>query len=138
MSNGIELILAAHERVRALFEQFDETGDATLIGEIVDALVAHDQAEQAALYPIAGAVLGDEAAIQHLDAEHSMIKKTIEHLAGLEGAPLVEAVAKLRTAVDEHVAEEERDLLPSLGEAATTGQLDGLAARILQSKQRVG
>jgi hemerythrin superfamily protein len=136
--NGIDLILADHERVSMLFARFDETGDATLIGQIVDALVAHDQAEQGALYPLAGAVLGDEESIARYDREHSGIKKAIEHLVGLEGPPLVEAVAFLRGLVDEHVAEEEADLLPALTKAATVAQLDGLGARLLQGKQRVG
>jgi hemerythrin superfamily protein len=136
--NGIDLILADHERVSMLFARFDETGDATLIGQIVDALVAHDQAEQGALYPLAGVVLGDEESIVRYDREHSGIKKAIERLVGLEGPPLVEAVAILRGLVDEHVAEEEADLLPALTKAATVAQLDGLGARLLQSKQRVG
>ncbi|HEX4490520.1 MAG TPA: hemerythrin domain-containing protein [Acidimicrobiia bacterium] len=136
--NGIDLILADHERVNLLFARFDDTGDATLIGEIVDALVAHDQAEQATLYPLAGSVLNDAEAIEHYDRAHSAIKKAIEHLVGLEGPPLVEAVAVLRTRVEEHVAEEEADLLPALTKAATIAQLDGLGARILQNKQRAG
>lgn len=138
MSNGIDLILADHERVSMLFARFDETGDASVVGQIVDALVAHDQAEQAALYPLAGVVLGDADAIAEYDREHSVIKKAIEHLEGLEGPPLVEAVGFLRVLVEEHVAGEEGDLLPALTKAATIAQLDGLGARLLQTKQRVG
>ena len=138
MSKGIDLILADHERVSMLFARFDETGDATLIGQIVDALVAHDQAEQAALYPLAGALLGDADAIERYARQHSAVKKAIEHLEGLEGPPLVEAVDSLRNLVEEHVGEEEADLLPALTKAASIAQLDGLGARILQNKQRVG
>ena len=56
----------------------------------------------------------------------------------LEGPPLVEAVKVLQASVTDHVADEEADLLPRLAEAATPEQLDGLAARIEQVKQRVG
>jgi len=138
MSNGIDLILADHERVSMLFARFDATGDATLIGQIVDALVAHDQAEHAALYPLAGELLGDADAIERYARQHSAVKKAIEHLEGLEGPPLVEAVDALRNLVEEHVGEEEADLLPALTKAASIAQLDGLGARILQNKQRVG
>ena len=138
MPNGIDLILADHERVNLLFAQFDETGDATVIGQIVDALSAHDQAEHAALYPLAGTVLGDERMLERYAAAHSLVKKTIDHLMGLEGAPLLDAVAVLRQAVAEHVADEESKLLPALAKAATANQLEGLAARIEQVKQRVG
>ena len=54
MPNGIELILADHRRVEALFASFAETGEAAIIGQVVDALAAHDDAEHAALYPLAG------------------------------------------------------------------------------------
>jgi hemerythrin superfamily protein len=138
MANGIDLILADHERVKLLFAQFEEAGDAIIVGQIVDALSAHDQAEHAALYPLAGELLGDTGMIERCAAAHSLVKKTIDHLMGLEGQPLLDAVAMLRQAVTDHVADEESKLLPALAKAATPSQLDGLAARIEQVKQRVG
>jgi hemerythrin superfamily protein len=138
MPNGIDLIVADHERVNDLFARFEAEGDATLIGEIVDALSAHDQAEHAALYPLAGELLGDERMLERLDRAHSLVKKLIEHLLGLEGLPLTEAVTELRTVVTDHVEDEESKLLPALAKAATPEQLAGLAARIEQNKQRVG
>ena len=138
MPNGIDLILADHERVIELFARFDESGDGTLVGQIVDALSAHDQAEHGALYPLAGEVLGDADMLGRYARAHSLVKKTIDQLMGLEGLPLLDAVAALQAAVSEHVADEESELLPALTKAATRGQLDGLAARIEQIKQRVG
>jgi hemerythrin superfamily protein len=138
MPNGIDLILADHERVNGLFARFDETGDATLVGQIVDALSAHDQAEHGALYPLAGELLGDAAMLERYSHAHSLVKKTIDKLLGLEGQPLIDEVSALQAAVSEHVADEESKLLPALAKAATPSQLDGLAARIEQIKQRVG
>jgi hypothetical protein len=66
------------------------------------------------------------------------VKKQIDLLMGLEGAPLTEAFAELRALVQAHVADEERNLLPKLASSATPQQLEGLAARIEQAKQRVG
>jgi hemerythrin superfamily protein len=136
--NGIDLILADHERVNDLFDRFEASGDPGLIGQIVDALTAHDDAEQAALYPLVGVVLGDENLIERSARAHSRVKKLIEHLWALEGAPLTDAVAALRAAVTDHVADEERNVLPKLTKRATAEQLDGLAARIEHAKQRVG
>jgi len=138
MSDGIELVLADHRRVDALFTTFADTGDATVIGEIVDALSAHDQAEHAALYPLVGQVLGDANLVERAAGEHSIIKQSIERLLTLEGPGLVAAVDGLRNVVEAHVQEEEQDILPALRAAATPGQLDLLAARLEQSKQRVG
>ena len=58
--------------------------------------------------------------------------------ATLEGAGLVQAVGQLRKLVTQHVADEEKNLLPALEDAATTEQLEALGARVLQAKQRGG
>jgi hemerythrin superfamily protein len=138
MPNGIDVILADHAQVSDLFAQFDETGDATLIGQVIACLTAHDDAEQAALYPMTGNLLGDPAMIERAGHAHSAVKQQIDLLGTLEGSPLVDAFAELRRLVDTHVADEQDNLLPALAEAATPQQLDELGARILHAKQRGG
>jgi len=138
MPNGIELILADHRRVDTLFDEYAQSGSAIVIGEILDALQAHDDAEQAALYPLAGHLLGDPAGIQRWATAHSAVKQQIDLLKSQEGHPLVESVEVLRLLVQEHVKDEEQNLLAALGERATPAQLDGLGARLLQAKQRGG
>ncbi len=138
MPNGIDLILADHETVATLFDEFATTGDATLIGQIICELTAHDQAEHAALYPLAATLLDDAAPLDRALVAHAGVKQMIDHLKAQEAQPLVDAVAALRALVEEHVAEEEEKLLPALQEAATAEQLDELGGRLLQAKQRVG
>ncbi|MCU1398700.1 MAG: hypothetical protein JWN62_1809 [Acidimicrobiales bacterium] len=138
MPNGIDLILADHRKVEALFAAFAETADAGTIGLVIDALTAHDEAEQAALYPLAGAVLADPKMIERAGVAHSQVKKQIDVIKALEGQPLIDAFTVLHTIVASHVADEERTLLPALAEKASPQQLEGLGARILQAKQRVG
>ena len=138
MANGIDLLLADHRRVEALFTDFDATGDAALIGQVVDALTAHDDAEHAALYPLVAVVIGDSRLLGRSLAAHSAVKVQIDVVNAREGEPLREAFAELRRLVDEHVKDEERNLLPALTERASESQLQGLGARMLQTKQRVG
>jgi hemerythrin superfamily protein len=138
MASGIDLILADHQMVNALFEQFDAKQDGATVGLIIAALKAHDEAEQAALYPFAGAILGDAKLVERSEAAHSMVKKQFDVIAALEGPPLVAAVGVLQQLVTQHVADEERNLLPALAEQATPQQLDALGARLLQAKQRGG
>lgn len=138
MPSGIDLILADHELVNGLFAEFAEAQDGTRLGLIIANLRAHDEAEQAALYPFAGELLGDLRLIQRAETAHSLIKKQIDLITSLEGPPLLAAVKVLQKLVTDHVADEERNLLPKLAEAATPQQLDGLGARILQAKQRGG
>jgi len=138
MTNGIDLVLVDHERVNGLFASFEETGDAAYVGQILDALVAHDDAEQAALYPLAGNVLGDMTLIARSAAAHSLMKQQMDLIRSLEGAPLTAAVMQLQQLVSDHMDEEETKLLPALADKATAAQLEGLAARMEQVKQRVG
>jgi hemerythrin superfamily protein len=137
MPSGTDLIRADHERVESLFATFDDTGDPTVIGQIIDSLTAHDQAEHAALYPLVGALVDDEM-VQRSEVAHMLVKRQIDVVKALEGPPLVDAVHVLRALVEEHVSDEEETILPALEAAATSDQLEGLAARIEQNKQRVG
>jgi hemerythrin superfamily protein len=138
MPNGIDLILADHRMVDELFTEFDAKQDGASIGLVIAALKAHDDAEQAALYPLAGELLGDAALIGRFEAAHSTVKKQFDLIATLEGPPLVAAVKELQRMVAEHVADEEKNLLPKLSDQATAQQLEALGARILQAKQRGG
>ena len=138
MPNGIDLILADHQRVSDLFSRFEETLDGGIVGQVIDTLQAHDDAEHGALYPLAGTLLGDDEMIVRFAAAHSLVKKQIDIVKHLEGTPLVDAFRALQTIVTDHVQDEETNLLPALAERATPQQLEGLGARILQIKQRVG
>ncbi len=138
MPNGIDLILADHQRVNDLFARFQDSHDGALVGQVIDALHAHDDAEHAALYPLVAHLLDDPALIGRLAAAHSSIKKQIDLITTLEGAPLVDAVNVLQAIVSDHVNDEETNVLPGLNERATPEQLEGLGARILQAKQGVG
>ena len=138
MPNGIDLLIADHKTVDALFGQFERTKDGTVVGQIVDALSAHDDAEHSALYPMLGELLRKPAMVQDASRAHSAVKKQIDVLTCLEGAPLTAAVAVLRALVADHVADEEKRMFPALSKAASAAQLDELGARILRTKQRVG
>ena len=138
MPNGIDLVLADHRKVDALFAKFNETHLGSYVGMIFDSLAAHDDAENGALYPLALGVLGDAALLERAEAAHSQVKKIIDHAKSLEGAPLVDVMALLQVAVETHVRDEETNLLPALQAAATADQLEGLAARWAQILQRVG
>ena len=100
MPNGIDLILADHRRVEALFEQALSDRFGGSIGEIIDALTAHDDAEHAALYPLVGVVIGDVAMVERAASAHSEVKKQIDVIKHLEGEPLLAAVQVLQRLVD--------------------------------------
>jgi hemerythrin superfamily protein len=137
MTLGTDLLRTDHELVDTLFTRFEETGDASLVGRIIDMLTAHDQAEHAALYPLVTVLLGSDAA-DRSEVAHMLVKRQIDLVRSLEGPPLLDAVQTLRLLVADHVVDEEANILPQLETTATPDQLEGLAARIEQNKQRVG
>jgi hemerythrin superfamily protein len=136
--NGIDLILADHRAVEELFAAFDDTQDGGVIGQVVDMLAAHDDAEHGVLYPFAAAFIKNTAVLDRAALAHTAVKQQIEHLMAQEGDPLVDAFTALRRLVQNHVKDEEKNLLPALAKAASDAELDTLGARILQAKQRVG
>ena len=138
MPNGIDLILADHRLVDELFERFEDQPDGNVVGVVLDSLSAHDDVEHGALYPLAETILADADLLVRCTAAHAAVKKQIDMVKQLEGTPLVDAFRALRVLVTEHVGDEETNLLPALAERATPQQLEGLGARILQIKQRVG
>ena len=107
-------------------------------GPIFDALAAHDDGEQAALYPLLQALAVAPDVVARSLAAHSLVKRLIDYAKAQEGPPLIDAVAALEDAVTRHVRDEEQNLLPALQAAATDQQLQGLAARWHQVQQRVG
>ena len=138
MPNGIDLVLEEHRMVEELFAEFNSTRLGIHAGKIFDALAAHDDAENATLYPLALGLLADAGLLERSEAAHTTVKKLIDLAKNLEGQPLVDVMAQLEAAVQAHVRDEEKNLLPKLQQSATPAQLEGLAARWEQVKQRVG
>ena len=138
MPNGIDLILADHRTIDALF-----AGSTTLPTErLLAKWSANSRRTTMQNMPRCIRQWARSLAIADMitrsSAAHSAVKKQIDTLTALEGAPLVEAFKALRKIVQRHVTDEEKNILPALGEAATPQQLEALGARILQAKQRVG
>ena len=105
----------------------------------IDQLTAHDDAEQQArCTPSSPRACDDAALLDRSLARPLGGQAQIDHLKAQEGPPFVEAVRGPARLVEDHVADEEKNLLPALRKAATDQQLDELGGRILQAKQRGG
>lgn len=138
MTSGVDLILQEHALVRSLFDQFSDDPRGEIAGRIFQALAIHDQAEHAALYPLADALLNKARVLERYIGVHATIKALIDHARTQEGAALVDAIELLRVTVMTHVEDEEKNLLPALEKKATPEELDSLGTRITQNEQRVG
>ncbi len=149
--DAIDLLIADHKEVKALFKQYDKLVKAEagsdekqeIALQICTALTAHATAEEELFYPAAREVLGeDEDLVDEADVEHASAKELIAQIeAGTPDDPLYDAKVKvLGEYIDHHVKEEEGEMFPkvrksdldldSLGEdiAARKAELLGQAA----------
>ena len=139
MPNGIDLILADHRTVDDLFAEFDTSGEATVIGQVIDALKAHDDAEQAALYPLAAELPGrcEAARAQRVGP---LGGQAADRPPEGPGGPTADrgVCGSCERSWRSTSPTRRSTSFPPCSRAASEQQLDELGARILQAKQRGG
>jgi hemerythrin superfamily protein len=143
--DAIELLKHDHRMVEQLFRDYQAVGgppggDAQRRGVVeisVRELSKHAALEELLFYPFAKRLLTDRA--QQIDehlAEHMAVKKVLAELDGLSAGDDREGrlMQQLRSEVEEHVQEEERDLMPEVRAAADQEALDDLGKAIDEAK----
>lgn len=144
--NAIELLKADHDKVQALFQQYEAAGSGSnqqkrqLAEQIFSELEVHSALEEEIFYPAVQA--GAEADIQDLVADsledHHAVKELIAELRALDpGAEAYEAkLEELRESVEEHVSEEEDEMFPE-AEELLGDALERLGAEMAERKGRL-
>jgi ferritin-like metal-binding protein YciE len=134
------LLADDHRTVFGWFAWYESTTDLAvrerLIERICVALSAHMAAEEEFLYPAISRVESGAAAAKRAVAEHAQAKKIIAQLSYSPGDAADGLVAKLKSEIAAHVAEEETELfalarqapidLYELGRAAAARRVDAL------------
>ncbi|HET9793666.1 MAG TPA: hemerythrin domain-containing protein [Thermoanaerobaculia bacterium] len=124
------ILRADHDRVRALIDRFEELGPRShrdkrmLFDEIRGEIEAHQRLEEEVLYPAAR-----EAGIESAAGEsHRIVERLLAELQGLGvGNRRFDVVfAVLRENVEQHIREEERDVLGDLEGKLTTDRRETL------------
>ena len=122
-----ELILGQHQDFRRRFVELWDLrpdGDVGALGaawrELANLLEVHASAEEEILYPVLLKKGGDDAPEETLDAvgDHNEIRDAVREAAQHvpSSAAWWDAVLECRKANDEHLAEEERDVIPDFRE----------------------
>lgn len=119
--DAIELLTSDHRTVEQLFSQLEAAAADTDVArhaaeEIIRELSVHAVIEEQVLYPAAREALGSEQLVDHSLEEHQEVK---DLLAQVDGKPVddpqtQQTFARVKAAVEEHVAEEEGKLFPQL------------------------
>ena len=135
-----DLILDEHQSFRQQFEGLltlrlagDWLALATGWQRLADLLEVHANAEEEILYPVLLKEGSGQAAEETDDAvsDHNEIRDAIRDAAAAEPGsdPWWQAVLACRKANDEHLAEEERDVLPDFCKHSEQAQRSRLGAR---------
>ena len=117
-TNAIASLKADHEKVKALFDQFEKAKGRdkklTIVGEALEELSIHAILEEELFYPAVREELDDEEVMNEADEEHHVAKILIAELAEMDGSEShYEAkFAVLAENVRHHIKEEEQEMLP--------------------------
>ena len=140
----LQLLMAEHREVKAMFQQYQKLADAggkgdermLLASQICVALTLHTQVEEEILYPAARDVLTkDEDIVDEAYVEHAGAKSLIAQIKTMTSdQPLFDAkVHVLGEYIDHHVKEEENEFFPKLRK--TPLDLDAMGDRMVELKK---
>jgi hemerythrin superfamily protein len=115
--DAIDMLIQDHRMVEELFDAIEETQDATereeLFVELADALAVHASLEEDIFYPACKSE-DSEALLLTALQEHLQAKRLLADLLDMD--PMNEVfmakIKVLRTAIEQHMAAEEGELMP--------------------------
>lgn len=130
-SDIIELLKTDHEKVKALFNEFEEIkekGNSSskkekIVKQICEELTLHALAEESIVYPVAREVINDEDLMDEADVEHAGAKELISQLQSMspDDSHYDAKVIVLREYIEHHVKEEESTMFPKLAKSKIDG-----------------
>jgi hypothetical protein len=126
----VQLVRQQHDRIRELFIRVDD-GELALVHDLLDDIAMHLEIEEAVLYP---ALLDSalEPQMRIAAEEHLSVKRIISDL--VESDPRDERfsarITVLRRQIEEHMEDEETEVLPELERELDYDQRLGMAAEM--------
>jgi hemerythrin superfamily protein len=140
--NALDLLIADHKKVEALFQQAETTGDGgdrtDIFVEIKANLQAHAYVEEAIFYP-ALQNDGDDALIELTSEalqEHTQTKIALGELSVIEGDRFDGLLTKLMEDVRHHVDEEEGEMFALVEAQFDEDTLEAWGTQMEREKER--
>lgn len=118
--DATELLIQDHQTAFGYSDWYEGSRDPgvkqAVARRLCAALRAHQQIEEAILYPAAREATGDDALLDHAEEEHAEARKLVDQIEQMleRGELPDQPMLQLRTAVQKHVEEEEGTLFPKL------------------------
>src|SRR5262245_61174205 len=144
--NAVKLLKQDHQRVRKLFDEYEEAGDSSskekleIAETIFQELELHRKLEEEIFYPAVDARGSHEVrelVIESLE-EHQEVGTLIEELRELDPADAAyeEGFAQLVESVQEHIEAEESEMFPE-AEKRLRDQLDDIGSQMEEEKEMI-
>jgi len=140
----IKLLKEDHDKVTALFEEFEELHEkksnndkkAELVNLICQELTLHTLVEEKIVYPLARESIDDSDVMDEADVEHAGAKNLIKELEKMhpEDSHYDAKVIVLSEYIKHHVKEEEGTMFPKLERAGIDGK--EIANKVIQFKEK--
>jgi len=139
--DAVAMLKADHQKVSALFEQFEKARSPAkkkeLVATICQELTVHTALEEEIFYPEVKAALKDKELVPEAKVEHASVKDLIAQVEGREpdGEDYDAKVKVMGEFVKHHVKEEQTEMFPK----AKKTRLDfvALGERMAQRKQEL-
>ena len=141
MSGVITLIKQDHAQLESVFKKLESAEPSevpALLQQVGELLIPHSKAEEHVVYPaIKDQVPGEGEDVDDGLAEHHHVEETLSQLLAADPeAPGVDGlIAAMIGEVRHHVEEEEQQILPAFGQAATNQQLSELGEQFTAAKE---
>ncbi len=141
--NAIELLKKDHQKVKELFDEYDESTDARrreIAQTIFQELEMHSRVEEDIFYPAfrAKSDKGGKELVKHSFEEHQEVEDLISELRDMDMSDpdFDDKFQELVEDVEHHIDQEESEMFP-VAQNALGNQLDQLAKEIEEEKQTV-
>jgi hemerythrin superfamily protein len=140
--NAIDMLTADHDKVKELFDQFEEAENARtkrkIVKEALQELNVHATLEEEIFYPAVRNEIEDEEDIMNeADEEHHVAKVLIAELENMKGTEdhYEAKFTVLGECVRHHIKEEEGEMFPKAKD--TDIDFDALGERMFRRKQQL-
>lgn len=139
--DAVQLLMADHKKVKALFEEFEDADGsaekAELVATICKELEVHMQIEEEIFYPAVKQALNDHELVPEGEVEHGSVKDLIAQVKGVKpaGDTYDARVKVMGELIEHHVKEEESEMFPAAKKAKL--DLNALGARMAARKQQL-
>ncbi len=139
--DALELLRSDHDKVNALFQQFERGGNSQdfkqLFTDLDRELTIHTQIEEKIFYPAVKNHPETQDLVQEAYHEHGEAKLLLTDIAALDNtsAEWGQKMTQLMRAIQQHVSEEEGELFPRVRQLMSEQQLEQLGQQLMQAKQ---